>query len=74
MSAGLWTAVEPLLPPEPARPKGGRPRVDNRAVLSGIVYVLRSGIPWRMSSADRIQTLCSQASIRRWAATSPGER
>jgi transposase len=44
----LWAIVEPLLPPEPAKPKGGRPRLDNRAALTGIVFVLRSGIPWEM--------------------------
>ena len=44
----LWALVEPLLPPEPDKPWGGRPRVPNRAALEGIVYVLRSGIPWRM--------------------------
>jgi transposase len=44
----LWAIVEPLLPPEPPRPKGGRPRVPDRAALTGIIFVLRSGIPWEM--------------------------
>src|SRR5918993_5114320 len=42
----LWAIVEPLLPPEPPKPKGGRPRVPDRAALTGIVFVLRTGIPW----------------------------
>jgi transposase len=45
---GLWAVVAPLLPPEPPRPKGGRPRVDDRACLTGILFVLKSGIPWEM--------------------------
>jgi transposase len=44
----LWETLQPLLPPQPPRPKGGRPRVDDRTVLDGIVYVLRTGIPWRL--------------------------
>src|ERR687893_2719178 len=44
----LWAIVDPLLPPEPPKPKGGRPRIDDRAVLTGILFVLRSGIPWEM--------------------------
>lgn len=44
----LWAAFEPLLPPEPLKPKGGRPRCDDRAALAGIIFVLRSGIPWEM--------------------------
>ncbi len=44
----LWEIVEPLLPPEPPRPKGGRPRVPDRAALTGIVFVLKTGIPWEM--------------------------
>jgi len=44
----LWETIEPLLPPEPPRPKGGRPRVPDRACLTGIVFVLKSGIPWEM--------------------------
>ena len=42
----LWAIVEPLLPPEPPKPKGGRPRVPDRACLTGIVFVLKTGIPW----------------------------
>lgn len=44
----LWVVVAPLLPPEPDKSRGGRPRVPNRAVLGGILFVLRSGIPWSM--------------------------
>src|SRR5947209_15590065 len=48
VSEELWEIVEPLLPPEPSKPKGGRPRVDDRAALAGIIFVLKSGIPWEM--------------------------
>ena len=48
VSDELWEIVEPLLPEEPPKPKGGRPRVDDRAALAGIIFVLKSGIPWEM--------------------------
>src|SRR5215208_4950303 len=44
----LWTVVEPLLPKQPPKPKGGRPRVNDRAALTAILFVLKSGIPWEM--------------------------
>lgn len=44
----LWEVVEPLLPDESPKPKGGRPRIDDRAALTGILFVLKSGIPWEM--------------------------
>jgi transposase len=44
----LWDAIESLLPLPPTRSKGGRPRIPNRACLTGILFVLRSGIPWEM--------------------------
>ncbi len=48
VSDALWAVTEPLLPPEPLKLKGGRPRVPDRAALTGILFVLRSGIPWEM--------------------------
>ena len=42
----LWELIEPLLPPEPAKPKGGRPRLGDRHVLTGILFVLKTSIPW----------------------------
>src|ERR671939_914973 len=44
----LWEVIEPLLPEEPEKPKGGRPRIDDRAAFTGILFVLKSGIPWEM--------------------------
>lgn len=44
----LWEIIEPLLPTEPPKPKGGRPHVPARQALGGILFVLRSGIPWQM--------------------------
>lgn len=44
----LWEIVEPFLLPQPPESKDGRPRIDDRAALSGIVFALKSGIPWEM--------------------------
>jgi len=44
----LWQLIEPLLPEEAPKPLGGRPRVSDRAALTGILFVLYSGIPWEM--------------------------
>jgi len=42
----LWELVEPLLPAREPSPRGGRPRVADRACLTGIVFVLKTGIGW----------------------------
>jgi transposase len=45
----LWEVIKPLLPPPPKRTSTrGRPRLSDRAALTGILFVLRSGIPWEM--------------------------
>lgn len=44
----LWEEVQPLLPPHPLQPEGGRPWCDDRRALLGIIFVLRTGLPWQM--------------------------
>ena len=46
----LWRRIESLLPKPPRRrwKAMGRPRIPDRAALTGILFVLRSGIPWQM--------------------------
>ena len=39
-----WQAIEPLLPPSGTK---GRPRVDDRRVINGMLYKAKTGIAWR---------------------------
>ena len=43
----LWSLIEAHLPIRHRSPKGGRPRINDRAALTGILFVLRTGIPWK---------------------------
>ena len=42
----LWEVIEPLLPKWTPSPKGGQPPVTDRAALTGILFVLKTGLPW----------------------------
>ena len=44
---GLWELVKPLLP-DHAPQRTGRPRASNQAAFTAIVFVLVTGVPWRM--------------------------
>lgn len=41
-----WNRIQELLPPE-TKGKQGRPAKDSRTILNGIVWIARSGAPWR---------------------------
>ena len=43
LSDEAWAAIDPHLP----RGKPGKPRVDDRRVISGILHVLKTGCRWR---------------------------
>lgn len=42
----LWRIIAPLLPPDKPVGSNGRPPVTNRQALTGILFVLRTGLPW----------------------------
>ena len=71
----LWEEIKPLLPPHPPRPRGGRPPSSDRAALEGILYVLRSGIPWELLPA--VFGVCGMTCWRRlrdWQAAGVWDR
>jgi transposase len=56
-----WTAIKPMLPNKPR----GVPRVNDRRVLNGIFWVLRSGAPWRdLPEAFGPYTTCYNRFVR----------
>ncbi len=59
-----WLLLEPLLPP--AKP-GGRPRsVDRREVVNALLYLLRTGCPWRSLPHDLPPWGTVWTYFRRW--------
>jgi len=55
----LWQIIQPLLPAHAATRRrrdrlrrGGRPPADDRAILGGILFVMRTGIPWKDLPAE----------------------
>jgi len=42
-----WARIACLIPKPKAKPRGGRPRADDREVMEGILWMLRSGARWR---------------------------
>ena len=40
-----WERLQPLLPPQ--KPRTGRPASDHRRIVNGILWLLRTGAPWR---------------------------
>src|SRR5271156_4335746 len=47
LSEAQWQKIAPLLPKPPKQRKGGRPWIQNRHVLEGIPWILRSGARWQ---------------------------
>jgi transposase len=45
MTDARWERLRPLLPPQ--KPRTGRPAKDHRTVINGILWILRTGSPWR---------------------------
>lgn len=45
LSNEQWERIEKRLPPQ--KPKTGRPAKDHRTIVNGILWVLRTGAPWR---------------------------
>jgi transposase len=59
-----WRRLAPLLPPQ--RPRTGRPANDHRTVLNGILWILRTGAPWRDLPERYGSSNTGWSRFRRW--------
>lgn len=59
-----WQLIEPLLPKRTCRPQGGRPPIGDREVLTGVLFVLRTGIPWE-ELPEELGCGCGMTCLRR---------
>jgi transposase len=62
----LWNVAQPLIPVPPPRPQGGgKRRVDDRAVLAALLYMVQAGCSWRKLPAAFMTLQLTQAPSRR---------
>ena len=67
-----WARLSPLLPPQ--RPRTGRPARDHRTILSAILWVLRTGAPWRDLPERFGPWSTAWSRFRRWTAAGVWQR
>jgi transposase len=67
-----WERLAPLLPPQ--RPATGRPAKDHRTILNGILWILRTGAPWRDLPERYGNWKTVYSRFRRWQATGIWDR
>jgi transposase len=65
---GVWAVLEPLLP-ERAPQRAGRPRVDDRIAFRAIIFVLVTGVPWRLLPRE-----IGSSSVTAWRRCATGRR
>jgi transposase len=61
-----WTKIEPLLPRMPRSRRGGRPWIGNRAVIDGILWVLKTGARWCDLPAEYASPSTCWRRLKRW--------
>jgi len=71
---GFWNELEELLPERPAQ-RTGRPRVSDRAAFTAIMFVLLTGVPWRMVPKEiGCSGVTAWRRLREWQAAGVWER
>ncbi len=60
-----WARIEPLLPPQ--KPATGRKNADHRTIVNGMIWVLRSGAPWRDLPERYGKWTTVYSRFRRWS-------
>lgn len=60
----IWNQIKNLLPERSPRPSGGRPPLGDREVLTGVLFVLKTGIAWE-DLPEEMGSGCGMTCLRR---------
>lgn len=69
LSDKQWNAIQPHLPPVRPKPKGGRPRADDRKCFEGILWLTWTGAPWSEMPPAYGKPSTVHDRLTEWAAT-----
>ena len=69
-----WAKIEPLLPRLPRSRRGGRPWIGNRAVIDGILWVLKTGARWCDLPSEYPSPATCWRRLKRWDEDGTWER
>ena len=72
LSAAMWDRLSPLLPPQ--RPRTGRPALDHRRFLEAILWLARTGAPWRDLPPELMNWRTAWRRLQRWTAAGVWDR
>jgi transposase len=66
LTEAQWLKIERLLPKEKPSSRGGRRRIDDREVMEGILWVLRSGARWKDLPREYPSATTCWRRLREW--------
>src|SRR3954471_19425460 len=72
LSEAMWGRLAPLLPPQ--KPWTGRPSLDHRRFLEAMLWLARTGAPWRDLPAELMNWRTAWRRLQRWTAAGVWER
>ena len=62
----MWNRLSPLLPPQ--KPRTGRPSIDHRRFVEAVLWLARTGAPWRDLPAELMNWRTAWRRLQRWTA------
>jgi transposase len=72
LSGAMWERLAPLLPPQ--KPRTGRPSLDHRRFLEAVLWLARTGAPWRDLPPELMNWRTAWRRLQRWTAAGIWER
>jgi transposase len=72
LSEAMWQRLAPLLPPQ--KPRTGRPALDHRRFLEAVLWLARTGAPWRDLPPELMNWRTAWRRLQRWTAAGVWDR